>query len=212
MIQRKLLSLGVLALLLLGGLQAHAQKVTVKINPLSLAVVTANLQGEYAINEKMSAQLGLFFGSVNLGFGASGADGGVGYNWYGVTPEFRYYTQGETKGPMRGFYVGPYLRYRGVSTSYTGSYFDPDIQANATGELTASINAFGGGVLLGYQWIFGDVFVLDLFIGPQYSRASTNISVECSNCDGNETAVDEEVGISFGGIGVRTGLALGVAF
>lgn len=201
-----------LGLFFLGAAQfSQAQRFVLKINPLSLFAVTANLQGEYAFNEKMSAQLGVYVGSVNLGFGASGAEGGVGYTWFGITPEFRYYASHARKEAPAGLYLGPFLRYRSVGTSYEGSVYDPDTQTYTTADVSANINAIGGGVLLGYQFLFGDVFALDMFIGPQYSRASTSFKVECTNCDGDEM-VDEEAGLSFGGVGVRAGLAIGIAF
>lgn len=212
MLKKKLLSLCLLGMMTFAGIQVQAQKFVLKINPLSLAVITANVQGEYALNEKMSAQLGLFIGSINLGFGASGTDGGVSYTWFGITPEFRYYAQNAKKDAPRGLYIAPFLRYRNVSTSFEGSYYDPDLMANATGEIKFNINAIGGGVTLGYQWLFGDVFALDMFLGPQYSRANSSASVSCTNCDGDETVIEESAGLSFGGIGIRGGICIGVAF
>lgn len=212
---RRLFSAAFLGLLFLGMSQfAQAQqgRFVLKINPLSLFAVTANVQGEYALSDKLSAQLGVFVGSVNLGFGASNADGGVAYTWYGLTPELRYYATHSRKSAPAGFYLAPFLRYRGIQTSYDGSVYDPDTQTNTTAEVTAKINAFGGGALLGYQFLFGDVFALDLFFGPQYTRANSSFSVECTNCDGDETVVDEDAGISFGGVGVRTGICIGIAF
>ena len=212
MLKKTLLSASFIALLMMAGFQARAQKAVVKINPLSLFVITANLQGEYALNEKMSAQLGFYIGSINLGFGASGTDGGVNYTWYGITPEFRYYVQNATKDAPRGLYVAPFLRYSNVSYDFTGTVFDPDANANTTATIGADLNSFGGGVTLGYQWLFGDVFALDLFLGPQYRSSSTSFSATCTGCDGDETVVDEDVGLSFGGIGIRSGIAVGVAF
>lgn len=211
MIQKNLLKLSVLAVLLIGGMQMQAQKFVLKINPLSLAAITANIQGEYAFNEKMSGQLGFFIGSVGLGVGSGGADGNVQYTWFGITPEFRYYAQNAKKDAPRGLYIAPFLRYRNVSFDYSASVYDPDINANVTGTVDVGVSAIGGGVTLGYQFLFGDVFALDMFLGPQYSRATTNASVTCTNCDGDED-IGEVAGISFGGIGLRGGIAIGVAF
>ena len=212
MLKKKLLSLSVLAVLMFAGFQSQAQNVVIKINPLSLFVITGNVQAEYAFNEKMSAQLGFYIGSINLGFGASGTDGGVNYTWYGVTPEFRYYVTNKTKEAPRGFYVAPFLRYSKVSYDFTGSVTDPDNGLNTTASIGADVNSIGGGVSLGYQWLFGDVFALDLFFGPQYRSSSTTFTATCDGCDGDETVVDTSVGLNFGGIGIRTGIAIGVAF
>ena len=212
MFKKKLLSLSFVALFVMGAMQVHAQKFVLKINPLSLAVVTANLQGEYAFNEKMSAQLGFFIGSVGLGLGASTAEGDVRYTWFGITPEFRYYAQNAKKDAPRGLYIAPFFRYRNVSFDYSASAYDPDINSNITATADITTSVIGGGVTLGYQFLFGDVFALDMFLGPQFSTASLNTTVTCDNCDGDETLVGETAGLSFSGIGIRGGLAIGIAF
>lgn len=61
---------------------------------------------------------------------------------------------------------------------------------------------FGGGVVIGKQWIFKEKISLDIFIGPSYS--SGNVKVE-SGQDTFDTGV-------FDGFGIRTGLTLGFAF
>lgn len=210
--KKKLLPLALVAFMTLGlAGSSFSQSTVVKINPLSLFIITGNLQVEHALNEKMSLQLGGFFGGVNLNLGADAASGGVSYQWFGITPEFRYYATNKTKDAPRGLYFAPFVRYRGVRLKWEADAFDPDTGTNIGVDVTSKINAIGGGVLLGYQFLFGDVFALDLFLGPQFSSANASVTATCDNCDGDET-FSEDVGLGFGGVGVRAGIAIGIAF
>ena len=198
-------------LFLLQGSHLHAQKVAIKINPLSLFAVTANVQGEYAFNERMSFQMGVFIGKVTSRVGNTGLAQEIGYSWFGITPEFRYYAQSTKKAAPRGLYLGPFFRYRQDVRSFTTSVYDPDLQLISTGVVTKTSPLIGGGVLLGYQWLFNDVFALDVFFGPQYLSGPFSYEIECDNCDGNEAIVEEPLGINFRGAGIRLGIAIGVA-
>ncbi len=200
-----------IGLLLLIGMKAHAQKVVVKINPLSLFAATANVQGEYVINDKMSVQLGFFVGKIGLSFGNTGLAQEIGYTWLGLTPEFRYYAQNTKKEAPRGLYLAPFFRYRLDKRSFVTSIYDPEQQLFTTGFVTKTSHLFGGGVLLGYQWLFSDAFALDLFFGPQYLSGPATYVIECETCGGNETLVEEPTGLNFRGAGIRLGVSIGVA-
>ncbi|HRG09553.1 MAG TPA: DUF3575 domain-containing protein, partial [Cyclobacteriaceae bacterium] len=91
-----------------------------------------------------------------------------------------------------GFYVAPFARYQSfkVEDSFDG----------ATNKGTLSL--FGGGVVIGKQWIFKEKISLDIFIGPQYSSGNVKVT------DGADTF---DTG-AFDGFGVRTGVTLGFAF
>ena len=205
------LSIVVCFLCLFLGQTLQAQKVTLKINPLSLFAVTANVQGEYAFNERMSVQVGVFIGKVTSRVGNTGLAQEIGYNWFGITPEFRYYAQSTKKAAPRGLYLGPFFRYRHDMRRFTTSVYDPDLQLYSTGVVTKTYPLIGGGVLLGYQWLFNDVFALDVFFGPQYLSGPFTYEFECDSCDGNESIVEEPLGINFRGAGIRLGIAIGVA-
>lgn len=189
----------------------QAQKVVIKINPLSLFAVTANVQGEYVFNDKMSLQMGVFAGRVSLSVGNTGLAKEIGYTWFGLTPEFRYYAQNAKKDAPRGLYLAPFFRYRLDKRRFIASVYDPDLQLYSTGVVTKTPHLFGGGVLLGYQWLFNDVFALDLFFGPQYLSGPSTYQIECETCNGNETIFEEPLGINFRGAGIRMGIAIGFA-
>lgn len=211
MIRNLLFSFCLFAASFFHGTQANAQKVAIKINPLSLFAVTANVQGEYVLNEKMSVQLGVFLGKVSLSVGNTGLAQEIGYNWFGLTPEFRYYAQNQSKEAPRGLYLAPFFRYRLDRRRFIASVYDPDLQLYSTGVVTKIPHLFGGGVTLGYQWLFNDAFVLDLFFGPQYLAGPAEYIIECEICNGNETLVEEPLGINFRGVGIRLGVSIGFA-
>lgn len=100
--------------------------------------------------------------SLQIGFYISGFEGMSGV---GITPEFRFYPE---KIAPNGFYLAPYLRF----------------------QATENDNYLGGGLIIGRQWVFGEVISLDIFIGPAFND-----------------------GLFFGTIvGLRGGLNLGIAF
>lgn len=192
----KLFTLLLTAALSLGFLsQAQAQQNVLKINPLSLALLTGNVQYERALNEAMSVQLGVFY----TGFSTETEGIRLGYSGVGITPEFRYYVSNARQDAPRGVYLGPYVRYRNISTSVRD-----DVDEGAW-----ESNLIGGGLILGHQWLFGDAFVLDMFIGPGFRSTNTRVV----STSGTITQ-DDLVGLGSSGTGVlfRWGLSIGAAF
>jgi hypothetical protein len=192
----KLFTLLLVTALSLGFIsQAQAQKNVLKINPLSLALLTGNIQYERALNEAMSVQLGLFY----TGFSTESAGVRVGYSGLGITPEFRYYVSNSRKDAPRGVYLGPYVRYRNLALSVNDDTDDGKWESNL----------IGGGIILGHQWLIGDAFALDMFIGPGFRSTNTRVV----STSGTITQ-DDLVGLGSTGTGVlfRVGISVGAAF
>ncbi|MGF1637698.1 MAG: DUF3575 domain-containing protein [Cyclobacteriaceae bacterium] len=165
-----------------------AQENNVKINIFSPLLRTLNLQYERALNENSSFQLGFFY------TGASIQD--TRLSGFGITPEYRFYLS-ETDAP-EGFYLAPYLRY----SSLTGTA--PTINNNGNEvDAKATVSSFGGGLVIGKQWIFKERIVLNIFAGPSYSSSSADYD------SGNEDNFDFG---SFSGFSARGGVCLGIAF
>lgn len=210
--QMKTIKITLLGLLFgFGALHAQDKRVAIKINPLSLFAITGNVQAEFFITPKMSAQLGVFYGQLQTGFGGGGATSKIKYNWLGVTPEFRYYFGVGQVASQAGLYVAGFARYRSVALNYQGDAYDPDSQTYVSGDVKGKVSAVGGGILVGYQLMTKGGFVFDSYIGPQFSSARFDASVNCVGCNGNET-VSESAGLNFSGPGLRFGIALGYAF
>jgi hypothetical protein len=169
-------------MLILMSLVSYGQEKSnnLKINILSPIASTLNLQYEHVIKKDQSFQLGFFYtGYSNSGTKISG---------FGITPEYRFYLSDDAA--PKGVYVAPFLRYQN---------YDLTDDLNDKGTLST----FGGGLILGRQWVFKDKISLDLFIGPQYNSGSVSAS---SGSSGNFS-----VG-SVNGFGVRAGVCFGILF
>ena len=153
-----------------------------KVNIFRPIVKTGSFFYERALNEKSSAQLGVGFTSYNRE--------GVKIKGIFFTPEYRFYLSGEA---LNGFYVGPYVRYQNLKITDT---------EDGT-EDKATLSTFGGGVVVGRQWLFSDIVTLDIFAGPNYNSGKVKYD------DGSG---DTEIPGSFEGFGARFGVTLGIAF
>ena len=184
---KKISLLFTIVLLMSVGAFAQTKSNAIKINPLSAFLATGNVQYERAVSESSSVQLGVFYTGVSFG--------DTRFTGLGITPEYRLYIgNGEA---LDGFYIAPFARYQNftITSSATSSSFD---------EAKASLSTYGGGVILGRQWLAGEAFVIDVFIGPSYNGGSLNVT------QGNEDSFDN-TGL-FTGVGVRWGVVLGYAF
>ncbi len=165
---------------LLNPNQTKAQNAVLKINFLSLVVKTFNVSFEKVLDTDNSFQLGVFYTGVAI----SDTD----LTGIGITPEYRFYLS-DTDAPD-GVYVAPYLRY---------SNFNLENKFTAS---EATLSSFGGGLVIGRQWLFKEKITFDIFLGPTYSTSTIKLKQGFDSFD---------VG-SFDGFGIRIGLTLGIAF
>lgn len=156
-----------------------------KVNIFSPIVKTGSFFYERKINAKSSAQLG-------VGFTAYNRDG-IKISGVFFTPEYRFYLS-NNKEAIEGFYIGPFVRYQNLKVEDTNS--------NPSNPDKATLSTFGGGLVIGHQWIFSNIIALDIFLGPSYNSGTVKVT--------SGSSVD--VPASFQGFGVRAGLTLGVAF
>ncbi len=171
-----------LTLVLLGVLTSKisAQEVnnTVKLNPLSALLRIGSVFYERKMNDKMSLQLGVAY--TGLRFDETKFSG------FSTTPELRYYPKANA---LNGLYLGPFLRYQNYSVkddSNKGTY-----------------SSFGGGAVIGRQWVYKSGFTLDLFFGPSYNAGRFKAE------DGSG---EPDISGGIDGFGLRTGLAIGFGF
>jgi hypothetical protein len=187
----------------------YAQKNVVKLNPLSLFILTGNGQYERVLHPNLSLSLGAFgtgarFDLLHLAK--------VGYSGWGLTPELRYYPKGLAPN---GFYVGAYFRaqfYRAYGSAAV------NIRNPSTGEtiggraeFLATVNGLGGGALIGYQFIIAKRVSIDLFLGLGGNSVKTATEITAQSSDGS---IDESLRfrLPLSPVGVRPGLCLGFAF
>lgn len=176
------------------ALATNAQTNAIKINPISLALTTVNLSFEHKVSDKASFQIGAFYTVLNYSnvLGGNRTD----FSGFGITPEFRFYVVGK---PRQGLFLGPYLRYQNLNATASGN----DNFGNSA-FYEATLNTFGGGVNLGYQWVFGGRFVLEPFLRIGFNSGSINYSGSAARKNFNFDA--------FYGASVLPGLNLGCAF
>lgn len=169
---------------------AQAQSNVFKVNILSPVVRTGSVFYERTISEDKSVQLGVFYTGFSVGE--------TKFSGFGITPEFRKYLSSSNEAP-EGFYLAPFLRLQSFKLKVEDSEFS---EGGDSGE--ANLLTFGGGLLIGRQWVFADRFVLDTFLGPSYNAGSVKAK-------DNSSEENFETG-AFSGFGIRTGLALGIKF
>jgi hypothetical protein len=176
----------VAACILFAALGSKAQDVSpqqaVKINPLSLFLITGNVSYEHKTADNQSFQVGVFYSGVSLS--------GLKYSGLGITPEYRFYFAGH-KQALDGVYAAPFLRYQ----SFT-------LKEKSTLD-KANYSSFGGGALIGWEKASRSGFVIDLFVGPAFNAGKFKN-------DADEDEFDITSGID--GFGIRAGIALGFAF
>ncbi|WNJ16819.1 DUF3575 domain-containing protein [Pontibacter sp. G13] len=85
--------------------------------------------------------------------------------------EYRFYPGDYSP---EGFYIGPYLNFNRNAISFDNLGVNEDI-VDAKGAITH----FGGGAIMGYQWILGDVFTLDwTFFGIGVNNYGLGLDIE----------------------------------
>lgn len=195
----KKLFLIVVATLMLGIVnQGVAQSNAVKLNILSLAIGTYNVSYERALDDMHTAQLGLFY--LNYKWGAG--DNKVSFTGFALTPEYRIYFD----EALSGFYVSPFIRYQNYTLK--AEYQDTDTTSMQLVDRTAkgTLQTFGGGVIAGHQWLLGEHFTIDVFLGPSFNAGAAKASDDSDD-------PDYEFGTGpFDGFGLRFGLTFGFAF
>ena len=156
------------------------KKNAIKVNLFSPILKTYNIAYERAINDGLSVNIGAFYTGVKRD--------DVSNTGFGIQPDLRIYP-GKNES-LKGFYIAPFLRYM----SFTAKEEILEV-------LETQTSVIGGGLLIGGQFIFGDIITLDMFIGPQYLSASTKIK---SGSSAVEPILE--------GFLVRGGLTVGITF
>jgi hypothetical protein len=207
-----LLSTALVALVALFSFNASAQnkKNVVKANLFGVFAGQYQLSYERTLNPKSSFQLsaGLISRSGSQTFGTNAYESKT--SGFIVIPEYRYYLASADKGSPKGFYLAPFARILMRSTNLTDNSLEktPDVSRKE------KVSAMGGGLVLGYQALIGNLVSLDISAGPQYKSRSSKTTY-------NQTGVtDDDFDSKFidfkiqdkSGIGARFAVSLGVAF
>ncbi|PKP03755.1 MAG: hypothetical protein CVU11_07095 [Bacteroidetes bacterium HGW-Bacteroidetes-6] len=195
---KKLYVIVAASLMLAFANQSMAQSNAVKLNIFSLIFNCYNVSYERAIDDMHTVQLGFYYWGNDL------SDGDLKSNLtgIGVTPEFRIYFD----EALSGFYVAPFLRYQNYSISEEYNWDENNDGVYTVEEYKAAYTSIGGGVLAGHQWLLGEHFTIDSFIGPAYYARSFKVK---------DTGADEDFDYSgslYDGFTIRFGVTFGFAF
>ena len=163
--------------------QAPVRNNAIKLNPLSLFLLTGNVSYERAVSANQTFQIGGFYSGLTIS--------DLKYSGFGITPEYRFYVAGK-KEAFNGLYVAPYARYQ----SFTFK--------DKVSEDQATLSSFGGGAIVGWQKMWQRGFTLDLFAGPGYNAGNIKYDDETQN------EFDVKGGVD--GFGFRAGLTIGLGF
>lgn len=179
---KKIFIMAVLGCMVMFSVKAQEKSYTsnVKVNIFSPLVRTGSLFYERKLSATTTGQLGFFYTGYSID--------DLKLRGFGITPEFRYYASPK-KGAMDGFYLAPFVRYQ----NYT-------LSENAN---KGTLSTFGGGLLIGNQWLLKDGINIDLFIGPSLSTGKVKVT------DGKD---DFDLPFTLKGFGIRSGLTIGIAF
>lgn len=113
-------------------------------------------------------------------FGLLSAD--FNYGSLDITPELRFYTSKE-KGAPRGFYIGPFFRYsRFKMDASAGEFVNDNDGETYIGDFDGKLTLLGGGMILGFQGLIGDAFVIDFNFGPGWGASTFDAII--SNVNG----------------------------
>lgn len=207
-----LLSTALVALFALFSFNASAQnkKNVVKANLFGVFAGQYQLSYERTLNPKSSLQLsaGLISRSGSQTFGTNSYTSKT--SGFIIIPEYRYYLASADKGSPKGFYVAPFARVLVRTNNLT----DTSLERNPDVSRKEKVSAMGGGLVLGYQALIGNLVSLDISAGPQYKSRNSKTTY---NQDG---VTDDDFDSKFidfkiqdrSGMGVRFAVSLGVAF
>jgi hypothetical protein len=188
-----------------GGANAEGNSnIVVKMNLTQLTFRNFSFQGEFAFHPKMSFALGFSYlmqrPIPSFWYDDDPYFSRPTYGGFAITPEFRFYPSGdEDQGAPHGFYLAPYLRYAKYNLKQTVSYTDDDNKTYSA-EAKQTYGGVNGGLMIGYQWIIGDHFSIDLWIfGLGYGKAKYTYGWEVPglNMSASEQAEVKELAESY---------------
>ncbi len=127
---------------------------------------------------------------------------GNGVEGYGIGAEYKFYHKG---APLSGGnYISPFVRYRDIKL--WGDYKET-VNGVVTfeGHKAIPVQAIGGGIVFGKQWLLGNRILIDLFGGPDINYILN------SDPDRDDVGL-EALKILTSLIGIRFGTTFGFKF
>lgn len=143
------------------------RKNAIRFNPISAFVLVGNLDYERRFAPWVSMNINTYVGTNTNYSDTAGRVYPTTFFVAGGGIDFRFYP---FKRALRGLYFGPYMGYRYYKlTSLKEESFDPNTEKAITSLHHAESQMISVGGQIGYQWILGNWFALNLFCGGGYS-------------------------------------------
>ncbi|HSY62931.1 MAG TPA: DUF3575 domain-containing protein [Cytophaga sp.] len=191
-----------------------AKKNSFKISPTAFIASTFALSYERYVGESVTLQLtgGLMAASKNSG--SNTYYNGTNYVTYSdkdkasgglVDLSLKYYFL-KGKSVMSGLYAGPYARYSKNSFEING-YTTTGIATYT--QTKYSITSYEGGAVFGWQWVAGNAFVIDMYVGGGL-KVSNNTAPPTYDRDNRSFSLLESQ--DYTGITPKAGFRLGFVF
>lgn len=186
-------------LLAFGCSSAFSQDNVVKLNLFGLGFLSPNVSYERVLSDNTALTVGLsgtlgfkrtITGSATTSSGQTESRDADGrFTGFSITPGFRYYTAGDAP---EGFYLEPFLRYFSYKISVEDYNYERDLPG-AGSEIVlvdgdGTLKAFGGGLIIGRQWIVADNFAIDLNGGFGLASGNLEFSTEDEDLTAEEFA------------------------
>lgn len=179
MINRRIWSLLVMAVVMMWAQQGQAQEVALKTNLLYDASTTPNIGVEVGISRKMTAQL--FYGINPWTYSGSGSDAKMAKHWV-VMPELRWWTCSKMNGWFVGIHaMGGQFNASNIKVPMPGAFFKGLDVADAVRDTRVEGYYAGGGFTAGYQWILSRHWNLEAEAGVGYNRVWYD-QYPCAEC------------------------------
>ncbi|MBA3899279.1 MAG: DUF3575 domain-containing protein [Bacteroidetes bacterium] len=175
---KKVLIFSIFAFLGICSSIAQDYQHVIKWNVLPAAYKNFSFQYEKTFHEKMSGAVGFsYMPSRSLfSFGKEGQKE-VSFGGYSITPEFRYYV-GRSEAPY-GFYFAPYLRFAKFKVTMDTDMISEAVGYDINEKFFGTLTGFGGGLMIGSQWILGSGFSLDWWIvGAHFGFSTLSAGIE----------------------------------
>ncbi|MCC6601333.1 MAG: DUF3575 domain-containing protein [Crocinitomicaceae bacterium] len=151
--------------------------------------------------------------SIGIGFLYTDQSGGFTNATYlsrlAITPEYRFFLS--KKEAPSGFYASAFARYQWMEAREWNTLYDDFGMAEPYNYyIEKELSTFGGGLTLGFQEVFKERIVIDLFLGTVWNSGDKRKDLSAQN--NYYTPEPNEIFKPYVGYFIRSGVNVGIAF
>jgi hypothetical protein len=170
------------------------------------------LSYERVLKENMSLQItggitarekNSYTGSTSSVNSYSNVDKVFGYNLEGA---IRFYLTNSVV-PLRGIYASPYGRFQNLDFNLFTTRYVSGAPMNQ--QINYNIKCYEGGILFGYQHVFSDIFLFDMYFGGCLKYSESNKPSWYGYHDYSFSIIE---GFDYTGVAPRAGVRIGMKF